>query len=174
MYRFTPAAAGETIVFGSARPKFNRVTDWLAAMEERGIRGVCCLLEQRQLDRYDDLLGAYRERFGSDLVCWAPIADFSLVDPTLLADRILPFLTLANVRSTPIVVHCGGGIGRTGHVLAAWLVAGRKYPPVQAIAAVKRTGRNPHEAILAAPFMGQNSWRVARDLDLLLTALTRA
>jgi protein-tyrosine phosphatase len=66
------------------------------------------------------------------------------------------------------VVHCSGGIGRTGHVLAAWLVAGRGFSRHSAITAVKRRGRNPYEAVIAAPFKGRNPWKVAAELNRLL------
>jgi hypothetical protein len=39
-----------------------------------------------------------------------------------------------------------------------------------AIAAVKKTGRNPYEAVIAAPFKGQNPWRVAAELNTLLSS----
>ncbi|MEK0178332.1 hypothetical protein [Microcoleus anatoxicus] len=50
------------------------------------------------------------------------MADFELVDRDILLDRILPFLASANSRGERVVFHCAGGIGRTGQVLAAWLV----------------------------------------------------
>ena len=46
-------------------------------------------------------------------------------------------------------MHCAGGRGRTGHVLAAWLVFGRGFSIDEAVAAVKEMGRNPFEAVEA-------------------------
>jgi hypothetical protein len=46
-----------------------------------------------------------------------------------------------------VLVHCSGGLGRTGHVLAAWLVYGRGLGADEAIDAVVTTGRRPGEAI---------------------------
>ena len=43
-----------------------------------------------------------------------------------------------------------------GHVLAAWLVNGRGLPNSAAIAAVRKTGRNPYEAAIAAVIRGKN------------------
>ena len=47
-------------------------------------------------------------------------------------------------------------------------MAGRGLSDKTAIAAVKQTGKNPHEAVIAAPFKGRNPWRVAVELSTLL------
>ena len=86
----------------------------------------------------------------------------------VLVDRILPFLASANSQGKRVVVHCSGGIGRTGQVLAAWLVSGRGLSNQQAIAAVKKTGRNPYEAAIAACLKGRNPWLVAEEFNALL------
>jgi protein-tyrosine phosphatase len=65
----------------------------------------------------------------------------------LLIGKILPFLKGCDAEKQKVVVHCSGGSGRTGHVLAAWLVFGRGWAYADAIAAVKKSGRNPFEAI---------------------------
>jgi protein-tyrosine phosphatase len=44
-------------------------------------------------------------------------------------------------------VHCSGGSGRTGHILAAWLVHHRGLSVDDALDAVISTGRNPWEAV---------------------------
>jgi protein-tyrosine phosphatase len=67
-----------------------------------------------------------------------------------------------------VLVHCSGGIGRTGQVLAAWLITEREFSTTAAIATIKKTGRNPCEAVIAAPFKGQNPWKVATEIKLLL------
>jgi len=172
MYKFTPAAENEAIVFGAARPGYSeeQVNEWIEFMQSQEIRRICCLLAPAQLTPYANLLNLYRQTFGSDQVCWAPIEDFQIVAPRTLIYQILPFLALANQRQEKVVVHCAGGIGRTGHVLAAWLVAGRGFSPQAAIAAVQQTGRNPYEAVMAAPFKGRNPWKVAVELNRLLDA----
>jgi protein-tyrosine phosphatase len=170
MYKFAAAAVGESIVFGAARPGYHseQVTEWLEFMQQHSIKRVCCLMAESQLTRYANLLETYRHTFGLEQVCWAPIEDFCLVDRETLFHQILPFLTAANQHNEKVVVHCSGGVGRTGHILAAWLVAGRGFSPAEAIAAVKRTGRNPNEAAIAAPFKGRNPWKVAAELKSLL------
>jgi protein-tyrosine phosphatase len=175
MYKFAAASETESIVFGSARPGYSnqQVNEWIELMQSNAIARVCCLLPDSQLKRYANLLDLYRQTFGIDHVCWAPIEDFHLVDPDLLIHQILPFLAIADQKNERVVVHCSGGVGRTGHVLAAWLVAGRGLSKQAAIAAVRQTGKNPYEAIIAAPFKGRNPWNVAAELDLLLEECDR-
>jgi hypothetical protein len=48
------------------------------------------------------------------------------------------------------------------------LVSVRGLSNKAAIAAVKKTGRNPYEAALAAVFRGKNPLKVVKELDLLL------
>ena len=179
MYKFAAASPSETIVFGSARPGYssNQVNEWIEFMQTQDIKGVCCLLSQTQLDGYLDLLGIYRQKFGLDRVCWSPIEDFQLADRQTLIQQILPFLAItprglreanADEQNEKVVVHCSGGIGRTGHVLAAWLVAERGLSNKAAIATVKQTGRNPYEAVSFAFLKGQNPGKVIAQLNALL------
>ncbi|BBD68237.1 dual specificity protein phosphatase [Nostoc commune NIES-4072] len=105
----------------------------------------------------------------------APIVDFHLCDLETLTQKILPFLIEADKENEKVVVHCSGGIGRTGHVLAAWLVSVRGLSNQAAINAVKKTGRNPYEAALAkltegiaAVFRGKNPLTVIKELNALL------
>ncbi len=44
----------------------------------------------------------------------------------------------------------------------------RGFSNQDAIATIKRTGRNPHEAVLAAIFRGKNPLTVVQELDYLL------
>ena len=158
------------MVFGAARAGYTdrQVRDWIEFMQVQDIQRVCCLLSPSQIDRYSDLLSIYQRSFGIDRICWAPIEDFRLVDPQLLMCQILPFLDLADRSHERVVVHCAGGVGRTGFILAAWLVFRRGFSPKSAIATVKKTGRNPSESVIAAPFFGRNPWQVSAELNNLL------
>jgi protein-tyrosine phosphatase len=172
MYKFAAAAANEPIVFGSARPGYTdeQVNEWIEFMQDQNIKRVCCLLPETQLTHYSNLLAIYRQTFGIDRVCWSPIEDFYLVKPEVFIHQILPFLRMANQCNEKVVVHCSGGIGRTGHILAAWLIAERGFSNEAAIAAVKQSGKNPYEAVMAALFKGRNPWKVAAELSALFDA----
>ncbi|MEH2124556.1 MAG: dual specificity protein phosphatase family protein [Nostoc sp.] len=137
-------------------------------MKKQNIQRVCCLLPEKQLAPYSNLLGIYQQEFGEQQVCWAPITDFQFANLEMLTQRIIPFLVAADKKSEKVVVHCSGGIGRTGHVLAAWLVSIRGFSNKDALAAVKRTGRNPYEAVIASVFIGKNPFRAVKQLDELL------
>lgn len=170
MYKFAAASESEPIVFGSARPGYSNkhVAEWIEFMQNQSIQHVCCLLPKSQLTRYINLLDIYRQNFGVDHVCWIPIKDFHFVTSEIFIHQVLPFLATANQNHEKVVVHCSGGVGRTGHILAAWLVAGRGLSSKAAIAAVKQTGKNPYEAVIAAPFKGRHPWKVAAEFNLLL------
>lgn len=169
MYKFAAAWKHEPIVYGASRPGYldSEVHNWIEFMKRQGIQRVCCLLPDNQLANYRDLLGTYQREFGNQQVCWAPIEDFHLSDLETLTTKILPFLAKAEQQAEKVVVHCSGGIGRTGHVLAAWLVSGRGLSNKAAIAAVMRTGRNPYEAAIAAIVSGQNPLKVVGNLNML-------
>lgn len=153
-HRFAPAAADESLVFGACSPGWHTAASqetaldqWISFMQRRDVDRICCLLTGRQLDSHDLNVGRYRESFGPDQVCHAPVPDGHLVDGDTLRDDVLPFLDSAVAERSRVVVHCLTGIGRTGHVLAAWLVHGRGHAPHDAIDAVRSTGRDPLEPV---------------------------
>jgi protein-tyrosine phosphatase len=149
------------------------VQQWIDFMQQQEIKRICCLLPEAQIDRYPNLLNTYRQSFGDNAILWTPIEDFQIVTEEVFIDLILPFLRLADRQYQKVVVHCSGGIGRTGHILAAWLVAGRGFDRQLAIDTVRETGKNPYEAVIAAPFQGRNPWRVAAELQSLLDCCSR-
>jgi len=106
------------------------------------------LLPHEQLRFYAcDLLATYREEFAEEDVINVQVEDYHLCAADDLNNRVLPFLRESDAAESPVVVHCSGGSGRTGHVLAAWLVRQRGLSVNQALAAVKASGRNPCEAV---------------------------
>ena len=149
-FHFGPARKDERIVFGAEKPghRPSEIQEWIDFMKEHKIQRVCCLLSGSQLTGFEkNLLEVYRQEFGSQNVCEAPIRDYHLVDPETLEAKILPFLLESDREQKPVVVHCWSGNGRTGHILAAWLVRGRGLPPEKALSSVISMGRKPREAI---------------------------
>ncbi len=153
-HRFAPAAPEEEYVYGACSPGWHTtasydeaVADWVDFMDEKGIDRVCRLLSGDQLEEAAAGGGPYADAFGDDAVLDAPIPDHHLADPDTLRNTVLPFLDDAVANDERVVVHCLAGIGRTGQVLAAWLVHGRDYDPVDAIETVERMGRTPTEAV---------------------------
>lgn len=67
-----------------------------------------------------------------------------------------------------MLVHCSHGVGRTGIVLAAWLVSRRGLSNQQALSAVRQQKRLPQEVMIAALLFGKNPWQIKRQLDNLL------
>lgn len=146
-------------MFGACRPGYHssdredidlaEVDAWIKRMKNAGIRRVVCLLGDDQLAFYhrvpEGLLRTYEREFGSENVLPAPVEDYHLIDPTTL-DTVIRFLKASDASGNKVVVHCSGGSGRTGHVLAAWLAQGRGHDALDAIRIAKET-RNPREAI---------------------------
>ena len=170
MYRFAAASENETIVYGSAKPAYSdeKVLQWFEFILSQNIKRICCLLAPRQLNNYSNLIELYQKEFGLKQVCWAPIEDFNLVDKQLLIHEILPFLLISDCQNEKVVVHCSAGIGRTGQVLAAWLVYGRGFSNQEAISKVMRMKRNPYEFIVTTAMKGKNPWQAVSQFNLLL------
>ena len=70
-----------------------------------------------------------------------------MADISTLKEKILPFLGDSDAKQERVVVHCSGGSGRTGHVLAAWLVYGRGFEVEDALSEVNKRERDPREAV---------------------------
>ena len=121
-------------------------------MADAGIRRVVCLLDDRQLSYYGSLSGGllacYDAVFGPERVLSAPVEDYRVTTAENLRS-VLGFLDRSADREERVVVHCSGGSGRTGHVLAAWLVHRYGRDPNDALDALQSAGasRNPREAV---------------------------
>ncbi len=170
---FGPASRDERIVFGAPMPGYGArsipssvVLKWVAAIKRAGIKRVCCLLGRDQLSYFEeDLLETYRREFGAGYVLWVPIADYCLCDVSSLK-KIVLFLTESDASVLPTVVHCAGGRGRTGFVLAAWLVCGRGFEVEKALETVRDAGRNPFEASQAGNATAEDVYRLLESCRL--------
>jgi len=155
-HRFAPAAPDEEYVYGSCTPGWHTaaghdaaIDDWVQFMQSEGIERVVCLLPGRQLVESGANLACYGDAFGQPNVLHAPVPDHHLIPEALLTEEILPFLAESRAAEEQVVVHCLAGIGRTGQVLAAWLVYNRDYGPERAIETVRSNGRDPTDAVRA-------------------------
>ncbi|WP_181686840.1 protein-tyrosine phosphatase family protein [Halorhabdus salina] len=153
-HRFASAGPDEPYVYGASCPGWHStvahreaIDEWIGFMRDNDVERVLSLLTGSQLGRMDANVARYREAFGAESVAHVPVRDHYLADRDTLVQEIVPFLEDAVQRQERVVVHCLDGIGRTGHVLAAWLVHGREYTPVQAIETVQEMGRAPTEAV---------------------------
>ena len=147
-HHFAPAFRDDTVVFGACRPGYpetavtnGTVSEWIRFMKSKSIERVVCLLAKKQLNHYTDLLVQYQREFGTENVFWFWIADRTYPIAELLKEKILPALRASKERRIRTVVHCSAGEGRTGFVLAAYLVNACGFSNADAVNAVEGAGR---------------------------------
>jgi protein-tyrosine phosphatase/nicotinamidase-related amidase len=114
-----PGKVGLTILPG--RKDWRRHLDEdLDALRDAGIDAIVCLVPLEELERYGvpELLDAYRTR-GFD-VLHVPLLDQLGAAPATLREAVDWIDTRAR-GGKRVLVHCVGGLGRSGMVVASWL-----------------------------------------------------
>lgn len=105
----------------------------IEALTRAGVQAVVCLLEDRELPA--GLLHSYQEA-GLDVVRF-PIPDFCAPEAAPAFGHLLIDLLGRLARGQGVFVHCRGGIGRTGTVLACLLkTVGEGSDPVEIARAI--------------------------------------
>jgi protein-tyrosine phosphatase/nicotinamidase-related amidase len=92
----------------------------LDALRDAGVDAIMCLVPHEELERYGvpGLLDAYRER-GFE-VLHVPLLDQLGAAPATLREAVDWIESQARASRT-VLVHCVGGLGRSGMVAASWL-----------------------------------------------------
>ena len=97
---------------GSARPENEAQLRWLKGA---GIKAIVCLSKERPLD------DKQVKRLGFEYL-FIPVKDFTAPKQEDIAEFIR-FTSQMIDENLPVMVCCGAGIGRTGAMLAAYLVS---------------------------------------------------
>lgn len=137
--RVGPGRVGLTVLPGR-RDWRRHLDEDLASLREAGIDAVLCLVAREELERYGvpELLGAY-ERGGFELL-HLPLLDQMGASAAMLQEAVA-WIDVRVRAERSVLVHCVGGLGRSGMVAASWLRS-RGAPANDALACV-RAARGP-------------------------------
>ncbi len=101
-------------VAASGRPHYDDDFDWLS---EQGIHAIVSLTE-RSLQQEKSV----RHKLNGFVYRHIPVRDETAPTPVQI-DSFIAFVNDINARDKPVLVHCAGGYGRTGTMLACYLVS---------------------------------------------------
>lgn len=137
--RVGPGRVGLTVLPGR-RDWRRKLDEDLAALREDGVDAVVCLVPGEELERYGvaGLVQAYAAA-GFDLT-HAPLLDQKAASVEAM-DALVAWIEARVGAGETVLVHCVGGLGRSGMVAASWLRS-RGIPADEALAIV-RAARGP-------------------------------
>lgn len=154
-------AAGR--IFGGSIPG-PPVRESVTAIKQAGIEVIVCLLEERELSA--ELLDRYGET-GLEVVRF-PIRDFGVPDDLAAFQSLVGDLLARLARGQRVLVHCHGGIGRTGTVIACLLkAAGESSDPVSVVRRIYHRGavERPEQRRFVQEFAPRGGPPLRRDHD---------
>jgi atypical dual specificity phosphatase len=97
-------------LYGMPAPKKEDLQD----LSNAGIKSIVCLLED------NSNIQNYNESGFKNL--WLPVADDKA--PTFeQVEKLVEFIDEQNKNNNPVAIHCQGGKGRTGTLIASYLIA---------------------------------------------------
>ena len=137
LFNFGPASYRDSIVYTCERPggdpegdskiPVSSVEEWIVFMKRQGIQRVMVLLDENELEVYEQppgLLQLYR-----DHGLQVHMNPMGFVGSAQHAEQLLNDAVAAEEK---IVAHCTHGMGRSGRVAAGWLVMKYGLPPQEA------------------------------------------
>lgn len=142
--------------------------------EEFGADTLVSLIEEHEFERLR--ITALRERAAAAGIesLWFPIRDRSVPasadEFAALVDTIMSRLR----EGLTVVIHCMGGLGRSGLVAAACLVAATEVTPEEAVRAVRAARRGAVETPEQEEFVGRYADRLRRERAARASAATEA
>jgi protein-tyrosine phosphatase len=140
------------------------VRESVTAIRRAGIDVIVCLLEERELTA--ELLDRY-EATGLEVVRF-PIRDFGVPDDPAAFQDLVEDLLVRLARGQRVLVHCLGGIGRTGTVIACLLkAAGEASDPVSVVRGIYHRGavESPEQRRFVQEFAPRSGPPLRRDQD---------
>lgn len=125
-FNFGPASDRDNIVYTCERPGGDQgdamigiqsVEEWMNYMKDHQIHHVLVLLDDNELEKYQEpgLLQLYRQ--GGLSYFRAPMGKEGA------SQRVINFLKEKEIKGEKVVCHCTHGMGRSGRVAAGWIAA---------------------------------------------------
>ncbi|MBW2264036.1 MAG: dual specificity protein phosphatase family protein [Deltaproteobacteria bacterium] len=128
--------------------------------------GILCAInltephEEKQEDRYEDVLSALASDRGLEAAC----ARFALWDGTspspAAVKELLDVIDACLARDMPVYLHCKVGLGRTGVMVGCWLVRHGVARPRAAVRHISKLRRHAATARITSPSTREQIARV--------------